>query len=247
MDTSIPDPSATSRPVTCADTPKCIALPASVAGPKPCSSQGGHQPDLFGPAVVRASHSATPGSTSVTRTSATSGPSSSISSASAALSMSLASRLQAQLAKVGSMEYRQTWKRKRTPAGRWYWAHIASARRIHDKDYTGWPTVTCTDGVKRGQVSLRPGAMCLSQAVQLTGWATPTVQDSSNTAGPSQFKRNSLPLNCEVTLVPGTYTPSPTAPTGKRGVLAPEFARWLQGYRAEWGLSGDTAMRSFRK
>ena len=31
---------------------------------------------------------------------------------------------------------------------------------------------------------------------------TPTVQDASNTAGPSQFDRNSLPLNTIVTLLP---------------------------------------------
>jgi len=29
-------------------------------------------------------------------------------------------------------------------------------------------------------------------------WATPTVQDSANNGGPSQFRRNSLPLNAEV-------------------------------------------------
>ena len=48
------------------------------------------------------------------------GPPSSISSRSADLSMSLGSRLQAQLTTAGLMEYRQTWKVKATPAGRLY-------------------------------------------------------------------------------------------------------------------------------
>jgi hypothetical protein len=46
---------------------------------------------------------------------------------------------------------------------------------------------------------------------------TPTTQDASNTAGPSQFERNSLPLNTAVTLLP---TPTAT-PYGNNQSLSP--------------------------
>ena len=75
-------------------------------------------------------------------TSAISGPSFSGSSLSAALARSLASRLHQRLGSAGSMEYSQTWKSRVTPAGRSLWAHTASARRISDNDFTGWPTAS---------------------------------------------------------------------------------------------------------
>jgi DNA (cytosine-5)-methyltransferase 1 len=46
---------------------------------------------------------------------------------------------------------------------------------------------------------------------------TPTTQDGANNGGPSQFKRNTLPLNAEVTLLP-----TPAAADGQRGQ---DFAR----------------------
>ena len=67
------------------------------------------------------------------------------SSASVALSESLASRLQARSIMVGSTVYRQTWKRRITPLGRLYWEHTARARRTNDNDYSGWATPTARD------------------------------------------------------------------------------------------------------
>lgn len=46
-------------------------------------------------------------------------------------------------------------------------------------------------------------------------WATPTVQDASNTAGPSQFDRNSHPLNVQVVLAAPWSTPR--ASDGEKG------------------------------
>lgn len=85
------------------------------------------------------------------------------------------------------------------------------------------------------------------KTVALVGWATPTVQDSSNAAAPSQFRRNSLPLNCEATLAIGSPSTSSTAPTAARAVLNPEHSRWLMGYPVAWACCGATAMQSCRR
>ena len=61
-------------------------------------------------------------------------------------------------------------------------------------------------------------------------WPTPTVQDSQNNAGPSQFRRNSLPLN---------------AAAG--GTLNPTWVEWLQGYPLNWtdiGIQNQTSQES---
>lgn len=47
-------------------------------------------------------------------------------------------------------------------------------------------------------------------------WATPTVQDGKNTAGPSQFDRNSHPPNVEAVLWPTPNTSNGTGP-GRHG------------------------------
>lgn len=48
-------------------------------------------------------------------------------------------------------------------------------------------------------------------------WPTPTTQDAANNGGPSQYRRNSLPLN---------------AAAG--GSLNPEWVEWLMGFPAGW-------------
>ena len=57
--------------------------------------------------------------------------------------------------------------------------------------------------------------MPLSIAVQLL--PTPTTQDGANCGGPSQFERNTLPLNAEVTLLP--------TPEAKNSHAGPDYAR----------------------
>lgn len=129
-----------SNPTNSMDSPNATSSPGSEDGLSLFNWRNGPQPNDAGQDLAPVNHSPARVSSSPKPTSATSGPPSSISSASAALSESLGSRLQARLAKVGSMEYRQTWSRKVTPAGRPYWAHTASAPRISARDFTGWPT-----------------------------------------------------------------------------------------------------------
>jgi len=168
------------------DTPSATGSVASQDGPSLFNLLDGLLTVLFGQEAAPASHSARQAKDSPKRTNGTSGLSSLTSSASAALSMSLGSRLQARLATVGSMEYRQTWKQKATPAGRPYWAHIPSNRPINAKDCTGWPTPdTCAGGTGPSQKN-RHG-MRLQDAV--LGWTTPNARDYKDSASPEALIR----------------------------------------------------------
>ena len=110
-----------------------------------CNLQDGQKIDQCGTVRVHASRFPQQERDLLKPTSDISGPSFSISSRSAALTQSLASKLRQQSATVGSMEYRQTWSQKTTPAGRPYWAHTASAHRISANVSTGWPTPAARD------------------------------------------------------------------------------------------------------
>jgi hypothetical protein len=76
-------------------------------------------------------------------------------------------------------------------------------------------------------------------------WPTPTVQDSKNDGGPSQWERNSDPLNVAV-----KRWPIPTADDANNatrqsgqcqsltpepgGQLNPQFVSWLMGFPLDW-------------
>jgi hypothetical protein len=109
-------------------------------------SQGGPMTDLFGQALVHASPSVPQESSVAARMSATYGLRSSTSSASAALELSLASRLPEVLATHGGTMWRQTWKVQATPQRRRILAHIASGEFIIGSGFIGaLPTPTKTD------------------------------------------------------------------------------------------------------
>ena len=128
----------------------------------------------------------------------------------------------------------------------------------------GWPTPQANKNTKNSKDPQRMkenGAQtCLADAAHLAGWSTPTVQDSANNAGPSQFDRNTHPLNVQATLAarPTPNTLSAQAgqdasrsnaetgrPAGFR--LNPRFSLWLMGYPAEWASCGERAMQSCQK
>jgi hypothetical protein len=80
-------------------------------------------------------------------------------------------------------------------------------------------------------------------------WATPTVQDAKNDAGPSQFERKSHPLNVQAAVYPqGSATTShhdQERTSGRSGssntpLLNPEFVEILMGFEAGWTrIDGD--------
>ena len=115
-------------------------------------------------------------------TSGTYGPTSSISSASADLSMSLANRLQAVTQTHGSTLYKMTWKEWDTPSGLCRLRQRASARRTSESGPTGWPTPTASSVTGAG-TSGRQGGMNIQTAAMMTGWPTPTTIDNNQVRG----------------------------------------------------------------
>lgn len=102
------------------------------------------------------------------------------------------------------------------------------------------------DGKTKGM----PG-VSLGVAVRMEMLPTPTTQDAKNNGGPSQFDRNTLPLNTQVLTVDwGKFelairrweetinqpAPAPTKPDGKDGNhrLSAEFTEWMMGLPAGW-------------
>jgi hypothetical protein len=89
-----------------------------------------------------------------------------------------------------------------------------------------WPTPDATPrGPAKKWTGTRPSGAKESLTLQTAAkmWPTPTVQDSANNGGPSQFRRNSLPLNAQVKLDQKTT-----------GALNPQWVAWLMGYPTEY-------------
>ena len=174
-----------SRQLTFWDIPSVISSPESGSGAMPCAAPDGPIPALSGQAPAPASLSARQAAERGLLTSGTCGPRSSGLSASAALSLFLASRLQAVTALCGSTLYRLTWKVRVTPAGRWIPALRASVRRTSGKDCIGWPTPKAVEAGPDFAIHTRKGSggMSLQTAVQLAGWVTPSARDWKDTPG----------------------------------------------------------------
>lgn len=236
--------------------PNVTSSPGSVDGPTRCILQTGRQADQSGQEVARVNLSARQAKERELLTLVTSGPRSFGLSASATLQLHLGSKLREMLDANGSLEYVLTWKHWDMVWGQPICALRARARRISDSGYSGWPTPTATDSVKRGKVSPRPGAMGLSETVPLSGWPTPRVGNGGygHPTPTSRDHKDGRQCNVSTNSLLGRVVwgcgktmKSSDVQKGERGVLNPEFTRWLQGYPEEWSLSEDTGMQLSRK
>jgi len=141
-DTSIREALRTCDPQTWLALHNVISSPESAFGPTPSEGPAGLMTALCGPAHALASLSATQAKEMGLLTSGIYGHTSCTSSESAALQSSLASKLQAKTASLGSTLWRLTWKARTTPLGRSICALRASAHPTSDSGCTGWPTPT---------------------------------------------------------------------------------------------------------
>ncbi len=173
--------------MNCESSLSATSSQASASGLTPCDPQAGPTTVLFGQEAARASLSARQVQEAGLMTSGTSGRTGTISSASAALQSSLASRLQARTASAGSTLYTLTWKQRATPSGLLICALRASARRISDSasGLLGWPTpvVNDTTGSKYAysQGNHDKKVLKLPGAADQAGWPTPTTPSGGQT------------------------------------------------------------------
>ena len=171
------------EPVTLPDLFSAISSPALVAGATPCALPDGPRTDLFGQAVAPANLSVPLARKKAPPMIGISGLPGSISFASAALTLSLVSRLKARLTTDGSILFSLTWKAKATPAGRSVSLLRASARRISDNDFGLWPTPNTMEGGQTSMGGKRKGELLMGG---LVGWPTPQTMD---TLPPMDYER----------------------------------------------------------
>ena len=93
--------------------------------------------------------------------------------------------------------------------------------KVTDEDAASWQSRH-----DAGKVATPPLALAARM------WATPTAQDGANNGGPSQWSRNSDPLNVEVQR------------RGSTGLLNPAFVNRMMGFPDDWLEPGGSALLS---
>lgn len=153
--------------------------PGSESGPTHFDVPAGLTAGQSGQALALASLSARQAKAVGLLTSGTCGRRGTTSSASAALVQSLASRLQARTALLGSTLFTLTWKQRVTPSGLSISALRASVRRTYGKDFTsqqtGWPTPTTRDHKDGNNAAGNNDSS--RKTVALASWPTPKASD----------------------------------------------------------------------
>lgn len=218
--------SKTSGLKTCPGTPSATFSLASASGLTHSDARVGPTTGPCGQAPHHASLSARQAEELGLLTSGTFGQRSTISSSSAALSLSLASKWRARTVSLGSTLYTPTWKVRATPSGRSIPALRASARRTSDSAFTGWVTPSTRDWKDTpGMATVRTDGR--SRLDQLPRQAALT--------GPARLTAS------------GELLTGSTAGMESGGQLRPEFSRWLMGLPYEWDLCAPISKPKSRK
>lgn len=152
--------------------------------------------------------------------SATSGPRCSVSSASADLSASLASKLRAVTDQSGSPLYALTWKWQAMPSGPPIPLLRATVRRTSGNGCTGWPTCAARDWRDGRSNQHGKNARPLNEVACLAGWPTPTAANAEQ-GGQAERMQGGSNLQDAVMLAPGPTPNGCTAETASGGPTAP--------------------------
>jgi len=151
----------------------------------------------------------------------------------------------------GSPEYELTWKQWDMPSGPPICRLRASARRISDKGYGGWPTPLVDDAKNVTRTSGSYNS--LARTATMAGWRTPSASDGEggsmdvllaqrNGYSPKLKLRDQAPL----AMTHGAIPSGSPVQTERRGALNPALSLWLMGYPDEWLSCGVRAMQSFQ-
>ena len=180
-------------------TGSATSSPASGSGATPSGSQDGPTTSQSGPEAAPAKASALPGARAVSTMSAISGRTGSGLRESKDLTLSLASRLQARTALLGSTLFVLTWKQRVTASGRSIPALRASAPRTSDSACSSWPTPTKEnfDGgdpavmmARRERLAEKYGnngfGLTLGNAAALAAWPTPNCPNGGRSLSNEQ-------------------------------------------------------------
>ncbi|QHM73016.1 hypothetical protein C7M51_03357 [Mixta intestinalis] len=162
--------------MTLKDSHNATSLPVSASGLTPCAGQDGPMIDQFGQAHAHASLSVSVDQKKEKAINATFSPHGFVLFRSASLTLSLANRLRAKTALIGSTMYKLSWKTRLTPLQVSISALRASVPRTSDSASSGWPTPTANSW-KHPSNAGRKGGLNLQTAVVLAGWPTPTATD----------------------------------------------------------------------
>ena len=223
------------------------------SGRMPCAEPDGQTIVLYGQDHVRASLSARQAKEQGLMMSGTCGPHSTISSASADLTLSLVSKLQVKTGSVGSTLYALTWKQRVTPQGRSISALRASVRRTSDSgsggSEKGWATPTTHDAkgtfyTRYGADGIEAGRMAaLQDQAQLATWPTPASRDYKGESGAGRQERKDHPADTVPNAAVLTGWPTPTLQAKEWSEAA--VADWTAGERGTHGLDlGAVAVMS---
>ena len=208
------------EPVTLPDLFSAISSPALAVGATPCALPDGPRTDLFGRAVAPANLSVPLARKKAPPMIGISGLPGSISFASAALQLSLVSKLKARLTTDGSTLFSLTWKAKATPAGRSVSRLAASGRRTSDNDFGLWPTPNTMEGGQTSRGGKRKGELLMGG---LVGWPTPNTPSGGPNVKSTPTHTGGMDLEGAVTLaswptpIVGDTTGGPRPPDDKRG------------------------------